>query len=376
MRRSPVPMILLLVMAGACGPSLKELGPTASRNAALLRRGPPTLDRVQAYRLQPEGNREELAARLDNLQAQGLAAAILKALPKEAQDEYEEFKDKYAVDPLTHGGTFYHWENNRPAGKPKETAEKIPARMVVTSRGDTLRLFLDTIAARKEIPFPIRFKADLDLVWLAPLDGAEGKLLAEIEKRAPEGAATLVQPSRGVHLLVFSKDGRAVVLYTWPGGLIVSARRTAEASLKDVGMRGLVGIIEAMRGVAGAAHPEDEPGALLPDLRIVIDRHKGGMVLDLRVDKTVLLTATLPAEMLGGADGAEAFSAKWAMLKAQAVETTDTLKLDLPVPDEYIGLIALLLVNSEFQIQAQNIRITTEVEIDLLLTTLLKVQGK
>ncbi|MFH1529317.1 MAG: hypothetical protein ABIK09_01140 [Pseudomonadota bacterium] len=376
MRRSLVPMLLLAVVVGACGPSLKGLGPTASRNTALLRQGPPTLDGVQAYRLQPEGNREELVARLGDLQAQGLAAAILRALPKEAQDDYAEFKDTYAVDPLTQGGIVYLWENNRPDGKAKETAETIPTRVVVTSSGEILRRFLAAVAARKDASALIQPRTDVDLIWLAPLDGAARSLLAEIETRAPEGTTTRVQPSRGIHLLVFSKDERSVVLYAWPGGLIVSIRRTAEASPMDVGVRGLVGIIEAMRRTAGAAPPEGEPGALLPDLRVVIDRHKGGMVLDLRVDKTVLLTATLPSAMLGGPDAAESFRAKWADLKAQAAKTPEALQSELPVPAEYMDLLALLLVNSAFQLQSQNIRITTEVELDLLLTTLLKVQGK
>ncbi len=378
MTRVPIAALLalLLIAVAACGPSLKELGPTASRNRALLRQGPPTLDGVQAYRLRPDGNREELVARLGRLRDQGLAGAIQKALPEEARKEYTEFRDTYAVDPMTQGGTFYLWENNRPAGKTKEKTKKIPKRLVATSDGETLGLFLEAIAARKDVPFPVQSRTDMDLIWLAPLDGAEGRLLAEVEKRAPAGTTTLVQPSRGVHLLVFAKDGRSVVLYTWPGGLIVSTRRTDEAALKDVGVRGLVGVIEAMRSAAGAAPPEGEPGALLPDLRVIIDRHKGGLVLDMRVDRTVLIAATIPKKMIGDDQAVEAVGAKWANLKTLAAENPEALKLELPVPDEYQDLLALLLVNSELQIQSRNIRFSAEVEIDLFLTTLLKVQAK
>ena len=96
----------------------------------------------------------------------------------------------------------------------------------------------------------------------------------------------------------------------------------------------------------------------------------------MRVDRTVLIAATIPKKMIGDDQAVEAVGAKWANLKTLAAENPEALKLELPVPDEYQDLLALLLVNSELQIQSRNIRFSAEVEIDLFLTTLLKVQAK
>ena len=198
-------LAFVLIAPSGCGPSLTALGPTAHRHASLLRGGPPTFDGVQAYRLRPDGNREEAMARLGRLRDQGLGQAILKALPEEAQKELRTFEDDYGFDPMTQGGTAYLWENNRtPDGK------KIPKRLVLTSDGETLRRFLEAFAGRKDVPVPFLWSRNADLIWLAPLDGSEDALLAPVAARSPAGAVTLVRPSvlvRGTPLLTRPLSG-------------------------------------------------------------------------------------------------------------------------------------------------------------------------
>ena len=167
-----------------------------------------------------------------------------------------------------------------------------------------------------------------------------------------------------------------MALYTWPGGLIVSTRGNEGTPGADPAIRGLVDILEDMRSVAGAPPADGEPGALLPDLRVVIDRHEGGMVLDLRVGKTVLLTGTLPVKIIGGEEQAKAFATRWDALKETAARSPEALKAELELPEEYADLLALLLVHSTLHVQPPTMRITAEVELDLLLSTLLKVHGK
>ena len=51
------------------------------------------------------------------------------------------------------------------------------------------------------------------------------------------------------------------------------------------------------------------------------------------------------------------------------------MKSELNVPDRYVELLTLLLTSSDFRIQASAVRITAEVELDLLLSTLLRVRA-
>ncbi len=373
MRRIPVALSLALLLSplAACGPSLDALGPTATRHAALLRAGPPEVDRVQAYRLRPDGNREELVARLDVLRDHGLAGALFKALPPAGQEDIGALAERYGFDPVTSGGTLYLWETNRP-----DADTRLPNRMVAISAAEPLRRFLTSFATRALPAAPTFWSKDADLIWLAPLNDDTGELLGGIAARAPAAQAILAQPTRGTHLLTWTDPRLTTVAYTWPGGLLVSTRRTDEAGQQERGMAGLVSLIEALREVAGGARSGGEPGAKLPELRVVLDRHRGGMGLDIRVGDLVSFEAAMPLKELGGDGAAEHFQAKWDRLVSLAKESPDALKLELGPASAYADLVGLLLLHSEVVSVDPTIRIDAAVELDLLLTTLLKVQKK
>jgi hypothetical protein len=373
MPRVPVLLIpaLLLITVAACGPSLDALGPTAAQHAALLAAGPPPVDAVQAYRLRPAGNREELVAQLDDLRDHGLAGAIFKALPVKGQEEIGELAARYGFDPVASGDTLYLWEVNRP-----ETGDRLPNRMVAVSDGETLRGFLSSFVAREVPAAPTFFDKDADLIWLAPLDGGGGALLEAIADRAPPGQAVLAQPAKGIHILTWTDARLTSVAYCWPGGLLVSTRRTDKAGQEERGMAGLVQIFEDLRAVAGSGGAGDEPGVGLPELRVIFDRHRGGIGLDIHLGDRVSFTAAMPLTEIGGDGAAEHFQAKWDRLRGLAETTPEALKLELGPAAEYADLVALLLLHSEVVAVTPTIRIHAEVELDLLLTTLLKVQTK